>query len=296
MPRKKSDPSNRNPNLRDLVRQSARTGVAVSSGIIVDRKRVAALVSERRQSESIQSEHIQSEQRQSEQDRMKPGELTDSQVTTISGGISATPIEGTVIGGAQVASFPSLKKHLADICNCQKCPLGATRQKFVYGVGNPKADIMFIGEAPGKNEDEQGEPFVGRAGKLLDKILEAIDLSRSDIYIANILKCRPPGNRDPQPGEMEHCFPYLKEQIALIQPKLLCALGRISSQALLQNTLALGKMRGVWHSYQGIPLRVTYHPAALLRNPNFKRGCWEDIKILRAEYDRLLAEESNSLA
>lgn len=196
---------------------------------------------------------------------------------------------GITIGGFQEPTSASLESFRAEICECQKCPLGKTRLNFVYGVGNPNADLLFIGEAPGKNEDEQGEPFVGRAGKLLDKILEAIKFTREEIYIANILKCRPPANRDPLPEEMNECFPYLKEQIAQIKPKIICALGRISAQALLDSKIPVGKLRGVWHSYQGIPLRVTYHPAALLRNPAFKHGCWEDVKIIRAEFERLSA-------
>lgn len=184
-------------------------------------------------------------------------------------------------------TFASLDDHRAAICNCQKCPLGATRTNFVYGVGNPNADLMFVGEAPGKNEDEQGEPFVGRAGQLLDKILAAIDLTRDQIYIANILKCRPPGNRDPLPDEMKLCFPYLEEQVRLIQPKLICALGRIAAQALLNTQTTLGKLRGEFHEYCGVPLLVTYHPAALLRFPAYKRDTWEDMQKLKARLDEL---------
>ncbi len=183
--------------------------------------------------------------------------------------------------------YESLEAHYQAICECKKCPLWETRTKFVYGVGNPHADIMFIGEAPGADEDRLGEPFVGRAGKLLDKILAAIMFTRDDVYIANILKSRPPNNRDPLPSEMEACFPYLKEQIKLIRPKLICALGRISGQALLNTSTPLGKLRGRWHQYEGVPLMVTYHPAALLRFPQYKRPTWEDMQMLRAEYDRI---------
>jgi DNA polymerase len=146
---------------------------------------------------------------------------------------------------------------------------------------------MFIGEAPGAEEDRLGEPFVGRAGQLLDRILEAMKFTRQDIYIANILKCRPPSNRDPQPDEMNKCTPYLNEQIRIIQPKLICLLGRIASQALLQTTSPLGKMRGHWHEHAGVPVIVTYHPAALLRFPGYKKETWEDMKTLRARYDAL---------
>ncbi len=183
--------------------------------------------------------------------------------------------------------YSSLEEHRRAISNCQKCPLGKTRTKFVYGVGNPKADIMFIGEAPGRDEDRQGEPFVGRAGKLLDKILAAMGFSRDDVYIANILKCRPPENRDPQPDEMKACMPYLLEQIRLIRPKFIVALGRIAAHALLDTTVPLGKLRGKWHNFHGIPMIVTYHPAALLRAPQYKRPTWEDMQALMAEYERI---------
>jgi DNA polymerase len=183
--------------------------------------------------------------------------------------------------------FASLTEHREKICECRKCPLGQTRNKFVYGVGNPDADIMFIGEAPGADEDRLGEPFVGRAGKLLDKILEAMHFNREQVYIANILKCRPPGNRDPQPDEMEQCFPYLREQVRLIKPKLMCALGRIAAQALLRTTTPLGKLRGDWHSYEGVPLLVSYHPAALLRFPKYKRDTWEDMQLLMSRYESM---------
>lgn len=185
------------------------------------------------------------------------------------------------------ASYESVEAHYNAICNCQNCALGQTRNKFVYGVGNINADVMFIGEAPGADEDRLGEPFVGRAGQLLDKILAAIQFSRQTVYIANILKCRPPNNRDPLPEEMEQCFPYLSEQIKLIKPKLICALGRIAAQALLRTSTPLGKLRNQWHEFEGVPMMVTYHPAALLRFPGYKRDTWEDVKKLKARYDEL---------
>ncbi len=184
--------------------------------------------------------------------------------------------------------FPNLRDHFTAICECQSCPLGATRNKFVYGAGNPDADLMFIGEAPGAEEDRRGEPFVGRAGQLLDRILAAINFTRDDVYIGNILKCRPPSNRDPQPDEMEACFPHLKQQIALIRPKLICALGRISAQALLATKTPLGRLRGQWHEYEGVPMMATYHPAALLRFPAYKKDTWADMQMLRARYDELM--------
>ncbi len=200
--------------------------------------------------------------------------------------VSAAPTTG-IHAALGEPSFGSVETHCGAINECLKCPLGSTRNKFVYGVGNPHARLMFIGEAPGAQEDLQGEPFVGAAGQLLDKIMAAIQLSRKEVYIANVLKCRPPNNRDPQPSEMNECLPYLLEQIRLIKPKVLCSLGRVAAQALLQTTTPLGKLRNQWHDYHGIPMLVTFHPAALLRFPANKRECWEDMKILRARYDEL---------
>ncbi len=206
----------------------------------------------------------------------------DGQISLLEGGDDDD--DGDDLGEPE---YSSLDEHRRAICKCQKCPLGKTRTKFVYGVGNPKADIIFIGEAPGRDEDMQGEPFVGRAGKLLDKILAAMGFSRDDVYIANILKCRPPENRDPQPDEMKACMPYLLEQIRLIQPKFMVALGRIAAHALLDTTIPLGKLRGKWHKFHGVPLLVTYHPAALLRAAQYKRPTWEDMQVLMAEYERV---------
>lgn len=181
----------------------------------------------------------------------------------------------------------SLDELYTTVSGCLRCGLGQTRTNFVYGVGNPDADIMFIGEAPGADEDRQGIPFVGRAGQLLTKMIEATKLSRDDVYIANILKCRPPQNRDPQPGEIEQCEPILIRQIQIIKPRIIVALGRIAAQTLLRSKATLGSMRGAIHDYHGFKLIVTYHPAALLRNPNFKAPAWEDLKFMRHEYDGL---------
>lgn len=179
----------------------------------------------------------------------------------------------------------ALESFRASICDCQKCELGATRNKFVFGVGNPDADILFIGEAPGADEDMQGEPFVGRAGKLLDKILAAIEFDRTQIYIANILKCRPPGNRDPQPDEMDTCFPYLEKQIAMIAPQFICCLGRVAAQRVLETKTPLGKMRHQWFDKFGSKVMVTYHPSALLRFASYKKDTWVDMQRLRKSYD-----------
>lgn len=172
----------------------------------------------------------------------------------------------------------------ADIIGCMKCPLGATRTSFVFGSGNPDADIMVIGEAPGADEDAQGLPFVGRAGQLLTKILESIELQRDDVYICNILKCRPPNNRKPLAGETDSCEPYLWKQIELVKPKFILALGLTAAHTLLKTSETMTALRGTVHDYQGIPTLVTYHPAALLRNPEWKKLVWEDVKFLRSLY------------
>jgi len=176
------------------------------------------------------------------------------------------------------------------IHTCTKCPLGFSRTKFVFGTGSSHADIMFIGEAPGRDEDLSGIPFVGRAGQLLDRMLTAIALKREDVYIANILKCRPPENRDPLPEESDSCLPHLAEQIRLIGPKFICSLGRIAAQILLDTKTPLSKMRGRFYDVGGAKMLVTFHPAALLRNPNFKRDAWEDLKLLRRSYDQSLGQ------
>lgn len=186
----------------------------------------------------------------------------------------------------------TLEQFHSDIKNCMDCSLGSTRTNFVFGVGNPKADLMFVGEAPGEREDMEGIPFVGRAGKLLTDILKAIDLTREDVYIANVLKCRPPNNRDPNKEEIESCEPYLLEQIQLIKPKLLVALGRISATTLLRTKDSLTAMRGQVFDYHGTDMVVTYHPAALLRNPNWKRPAWEDFKKIRQMYLEKRGEQS----
>ncbi|RMD50245.1 MAG: uracil-DNA glycosylase [Ignavibacteria bacterium] len=174
------------------------------------------------------------------------------------------------------------------INKCLKCELGKTRTNFVFGVGNPNADIMLVGEAPGAEEDKQGIPFVGRAGKLLNDILKAIKFEREEVYIANILKCRPPGNRNPSPSEMETCIPYLYKQIELVKPKLILCLGLVAATGLLKVKSSLTKLRGVVHDVNGIKTMVTYHPAALLRNPNWKYGAWEDVQKFRKLYDEML--------
>ncbi len=172
----------------------------------------------------------------------------------------------------------------SEAATCERCRLAQGRSTVVFGTGDPDADLMFIGEGPGAEEDRQGLPFVGPAGELLDKIIQAIGLARGEVYIANIVKCRPPGNRDPMPDEAAACRGYLDGQIELVRPRVIVALGRIAAQALLGNDLPLGRMRGHWFSVHGIPTMVTYHPAALLRNRHWKRPTWEDMQAVR---DRL---------
>lgn len=164
---------------------------------------------------------------------------------------------------------------------CHNCAISKSRINLVFGTGNPDTRLMFIGEAPGRDEDLQGKPFVGRAGQLLTKIIESIGLDREEVYIANILKCRPPGNRPPEPGEINNCEQFLKQQIEIIRPEIICPLGRISAQALLKTQTQISKLRGNFFTYENIKLIPTYHPAYLLRNPHDKMKVWEDMKKIK---------------
>ncbi|HXH41958.1 MAG TPA: uracil-DNA glycosylase [Thermoanaerobaculia bacterium] len=166
---------------------------------------------------------------------------------------------------------------------CQKCVLARTRTQVVYGVGNPNADLMFVGEAPGRDEDLQGEPFVGRAGQLLTDIIKAMKLTREDVYIANVIKCRPPENRNPEPDELEACRPYIRRQVEIIQPKVIVALGRFALQSLTEKAYGITSVRGKWLEYNGVKVMPTYHPAYLLRNPAGKKDVWSDMKQVIAE-------------
>ena len=181
----------------------------------------------------------------------------------------------------------TLPEVAAVVAICRACKLCERRNKVVFGTGDPQADLLLIGEGPGAEEDRQGLPFVGPAGQLLTKILRAIDLDREEVYITNVVKCRPPGNRDPQPDEVAACRAYLERQIALIQPKLIVALGRVAAQTLLGTDQALGRLRGHWWQVLGVPTRVTYHPAALLRNTSFKRPTWEDMQLVQQRLGEL---------
>lgn len=177
-----------------------------------------------------------------------------------------------------------LKTAYQEMADCQLCPLGKTRKNLVFGDGNPEARIVFVGEAPGADEDEQGLPFVGRAGQLLtDIIVKGMKLQRKDVYICNILKCRPPGNRNPQPDEIMKCEPFLKNQLRIISPKIICALGTFAAKTLLKTDIAISALRGRFHAYEGIKLMPTYHPAYLLRNPSAKKQVWEDVQMIMKE-------------
>jgi len=200
---------------------------------------------------------------------------------------------GIVIGGSgrelfggSDSAYATLQELSTAVSTCTLCTLYRDAKNPVPGEGNPNADLMCVGEAPGATEDELGRPFVGQAGQLLDKILAAIKLSRNDVYICNVLKHRPPGNRNPMPDEVQACSPYLLRQIELIQPRVIVAFGTFAAQTLLNTREGIGKLRGKIHRYYGVPLVVTYHPAALLRNPAWKRPTWDDVQLARKLLDR----------
>jgi len=186
--------------------------------------------------------------------------------------------------GSRPARAETLADIRADLGDCQRCRLAAARMHIVFGSGNPHARLLFVGEGPGHDEDRQGEPFVGAAGQLLTKIIAAIGLTRAQVYICNIIKCRPPGNRNPQNDEIETCVPFLYRQIAAIRPRFVCALGKFAAQTLLNTEAPISKLRGRFHDLGGIRVLPTYHPAYLLRNPEEKRAVWEDMKLLMGEY------------
>jgi DNA polymerase len=194
------------------------------------------------------------------------------------------PFPAAPLGMPAFKTLDEVRGHLGE---CTRCKLHAGRKTIVFGVGTPKARLVFVGEGPGADEDAQGEPFVGRAGQLLTRIIEAIQLRREDVYICNIIKCRPPGNRNPEPDEIAACEPFLKAQLAAIKPELICALGTFAAQTLLRTKEPISRLRGRFHAYEGIPLLPTFHPAYLLRNPHEKRTVWEDMKLLQKEYQRL---------
>jgi uracil-DNA glycosylase len=196
----------------------------------------------------------------------------------------ATAAGQPVETGDRAARLQRLREELGE---CRRCRLGETRRKLVFGVGNPEAELLLVGEAPGRDEDEQGEPFVGPAGQLLTKMIEAMGLGREEVYIANIIKCRPPQNRDPAPDEIGACEQFLLRQLEIIGPRLIIALGNHAAKTLLRTEVGITRLRGRFHAYHGIPLMPTFHPAYLLRNPDEKRPAWQDLKMVMAEMDRL---------
>lgn len=192
-----------------------------------------------------------------------------------------------VVEGSAAERREALQAVGGEAAGCTRCRLAEGRRNVVFGTGNPDAALMLIGEGPGEQEDLQGEPFVGPAGSLLNRILKAIDRERQEVYIANVVKCRPPRNRNPEPDEVAACRGYLERQIDLVAPKVIVLLGAVAARAMLDSNLSVGRLRGRWHSVRGVPARVTYHPAALLRNTSYKRPTWEDMQAVR---DRLAAE------
>jgi uracil-DNA glycosylase len=198
--------------------------------------------------------------------------------TSVARPVTILPVFGASLFDERIEG-DTLERIRADIGpNCTRCKLHKGRTKIVFGVGNPKADLVFVGEGPGRDEDAQGEPFVGRAGKLLTQMIEAMGLRREDVYIANVVKCRPPENRLPEKDEIETCSPFLMRQLAVIQPKVICCLGSCSSQTLLQTSQGISRFRGEWFDFRGSKLIATYHPAYLLRNPAAKSEVWKDLQ------------------
>ncbi len=191
------------------------------------------------------------------------------------GGEACPPVKGV-----EVENLEDIRNDLGD---CERCELSHLRSNLIFGEGNPEADLVFVGEAPGADEDRQGRPFVGRSGQLLTKIIEAMGLKREKIYICNILKCRPPGNRNPKPEEIEQCEPFLIRQLASIKPKVICALGTFAAQTLLKTGAPISMLRGRFHQYHDIQLMPTYHPAYLLRSPAAKKLVWQDMQVIMEE-------------
>ncbi len=196
------------------------------------------------------------------------------------GRLSNLYMTGKALSEETVGKPVTLEDIRGELGDCQRCPLHQGRNNLVFGEGNPNADVVFVGEAPGGDEDIQGRPFVGRAGQLLTKIIKAMGLTREDVYICNILKCRPPGNRNPRPEEIRACEPFLINQLQTIKPKVICALGTFATHTLLGTNVPISALRGRFHSYQGIKFMPTYHPAYLLRNPGAKKQVWEDVQMI----------------
>ena len=206
------------------------------------------------------------------------------------GPVTTPPASRSLAGGR---SLDLVREELGD---CKRCKLAPTRTNLVFGVGNPKAHLVFVGEAPGADEDAQGEPFVGKAGQLLTKMIEAMGYARQDVYICNILKCRPPGNRNPEPDEIEKCEPFLKGQLAALRPRVIVALGKFAAQCLLRDDTPISRLRGTFRTYEGIQLMPTFHPAYLLRDPSKKKEAWADLKAVNAALKRLGLEPPRAAA
>jgi uracil-DNA glycosylase len=195
--------------------------------------------------------------------------------------------EGGAKGGERTVGAEGLTQVRAELGDCQRCRLAEGRQNIVFGVGNPQAHLVFVGEAPGADEDQQGEPFVGKAGQLLTKMIEAMGYRREEVYICNVIKCRPPSNRNPEPDEVAACEPFLKKQLAALRPRLIVTLGKFAAQCLLRDDTPISRLRGDFRTYEGITLMPTFHPAYLLRDPSKKKEAWADLKAVNAALKRL---------
>ncbi len=203
------------------------------------------------------------------------------------GSRDALPQDGQFAGDKGCGS-PELLRIRRELGECARCKLAGGRHNLVFGVGNPSAELVFVGEGPGEDEDRQGEPFVGRAGQLLTKMIEAMGFARADVYIANVVKCRPPGNRNPEPDEIEACEPFLRAQLAAIGPRVIVALGKFAAQTLLRTATPISRLRGRWAEYGGVKLMPTFHPAYLLRSPDEKKKAWEDLQLVMKELGKPL--------
>jgi DNA polymerase len=198
----------------------------------------------------------------------------------------AKPVARVEAPSAAAVSFSTLDEVRTHLGPCQRCKLCKGRKTIVFGVGNPRAELVFVGEGPGEEEDKQGIPFVGAAGQLLTKMIQAMKFERDEVYICNVVKCRPPGNRNPEPDEIEACEPFLKAQLGVIKPKIIVALGKFAAQTLLRDTTPITRMRGQWREYEGIPLMPTFHPAYLLRSPEEKKKAWLDLQEVMKKFGK----------
>jgi DNA polymerase len=202
-------------------------------------------------------------------------------------GVGVVPDQDDDAAGSAAVGARGLALVREEIGDCQRCRLSGGRKNIVFGVGNPQAHLVFVGEAPGADEDQQGEPFVGKAGQLLTKMIEAMGYGREDVYICNVIKCRPPGNRNPEPDEVAACEPFLKKQLAALRPRMIVTLGKFAAQCLLRDETPISRLRGNFRTYEGISLMPTFHPAYLLRDPSKKKEAWTDLKAVNAALKRL---------